>query len=152
MLNLDTYSIMSPYLVWFALAVLLAGLEMLSGTFYLLLYGLACAIGGVIALLGLGDELQYAIAGLVAIAGTLWLRRRDFLKPAATSGSLDIGQKVEVESWRGEAAARVRYRGTRWDAELAPQLIGSPQAERPQVLYIVGQRGNTLIVAEAPPV
>lgn len=140
---------MSPYIVWFILAVLLAGLEMLSGTFYLLLYGVACGIAGVVALLGLGEAAQYGVAGVLAIAGTLWLRRRSFLQPAASSESLDIGQRVEVEKWQGDSAARVRYRGAGWDAELAGQ--SAEQTERPKVLYIVGQRGNTLIVAAAPP-
>jgi membrane protein implicated in regulation of membrane protease activity len=139
---------MSDYLVWFILAAILAGLELLSGTLYLLLYGIACAIGGLIALVGLPDAYQYGLSAALAVIGTVWLRRRKFLKPASTTESLDIGQRVEVESWKADGTARVRYRGAGWDAELTP---AAGQAGQPQVLYIVSQRGNTLIVAAEPP-
>ncbi|WP_374352406.1 NfeD family protein [Chitinimonas sp.] len=152
---------MSAYLVWFVLAAVLAGLELLSGTFYLLLYGLACAMGGLLAWAGAGEAWQYGLSAVFAVAGTIWLRRRKFLKPAETSESLDIGQRVSVESWTGENTARVRYRGTGWDAELAAPLsagnstdtvallVGTASlADRPSVLFIVGQRGNTLLVVD----
>jgi membrane protein implicated in regulation of membrane protease activity len=44
--------------------------------------------------------------------------------------------------------ARVKYRGSTWDARLASA------AERPSpgsTLYIESQEGNTLVVATAPP-
>jgi membrane protein implicated in regulation of membrane protease activity len=155
---------MSNYVYWFGLGVALAGFELLSGTFYLLLYGIAFGIGGLIALLGAGEMFQYGGAGLTAIVGTMWLRRRSFLKPATTAESFDIGQRVTVEQWTGEHAARVRYRGTGWDAELVEPLadgsttdtvallVGTASlADRPAVLYIVGQRGNTLLLSDQPP-
>ncbi|QDQ27068.1 NfeD family protein [Chitinimonas arctica] len=137
---------MENYLIWFVLALLLAGAEMLSGTFYLLVYSLCCALGGVAAVAGLPVPAQLSVAAACAVVGTLWLRRHPISRPSRVSGNLDLGHRVEVESWKSELTARVRYRGTGWDAELA-----APLAERPGTLYIVGQRGNTLIVSPVPP-
>jgi membrane protein implicated in regulation of membrane protease activity len=57
---------------------------------------------------------------------------------------------VVLESWTNEDAliARVKYRGSSWDAKLARP------GERPvpgSTLYIEGQEGNTLVVGSAPP-
>ena len=64
---------------------------------------------------------------------------------------LDRGQVVVLEAWTNEPAgfARVRYRGTSWDARVAePAARPVPGA----TLYIEAQEGNTLVVASAPPV
>ena len=55
---------------------------------------------------------------------------------------LDIGHSVRVQSWKDDGTARVDYRGTQWDAELA--VPGAPRAE---TMYIVGTRGSTLLIA-----
>jgi membrane protein implicated in regulation of membrane protease activity len=135
---------MSDYLLWFMATAILVGLEMATGTFYLLLYGIAAGIGGLAALAGASLSAQFGVAALCAFGGTIWLRRRSFLKPAASTESLDIGQRVEVESWKPDGSLRVRYRGSSWDAELAGPV--NP-ATPPTTLYIIAQRGNTLILA-----
>ena len=43
---------MAVYVYWFLLALVLLGLEMVTGTFYLLVVSIAMAIGGLAALLG----------------------------------------------------------------------------------------------------
>lgn len=140
---------MTPYMLWFVFALILAGAEMLTGTFYLLVYGGAAAVGGLAALAGLGTVPQLVAAALCAVAGTVWLRRHPISRKAAGSQSLDLGQRVEVEQWKSETVLRVRYRGTGWDAELAGPPAAPP--ERPATLYIVGQRGNTLLLSSLPP-
>ncbi|GAB3262106.1 NfeD family protein [Chitinimonas naiadis] len=136
---------MQNYIVWLVLGLALAGAEMLTGTFYLLVYGIAAGIGGLVAWLGFGLPAELIAAALCAIGGTLWLRRHPIVKPAADNHAYDLGQQVEVSAWKTDTVARVRYRGTDWDAELA-----SPAADKSAPLYIVGQRGNTLIVAPHP--
>ncbi|MDN3578253.1 NfeD family protein [Chitinimonas viridis] len=137
---------MENYLVWFVLAAALIGLEMLVGTFYLLVYGLACALGGVAAWAGLTVVPQLVVAALGAVSGTVWLRLHPMSARRKGSDSLDIGQRVEVESWKTDTQLRVRYRGTSWDAELL-----APLSDRPTSLYIVAQRSNTWVVAAEPP-
>ena len=63
---------------------------------------------------------------------------------------LDRGQPVVLDGWANENAgiARVKYRGSTWDARVAAS------ADRPPVgstLYIEAQEGTMLVVAAAPP-
>lgn len=134
---------MEPYVIWLIAALILAGLEMLSGGFYLLIYGVAAATAALAAWLGLGEAPQFIVAALVAVCGTLVLRQR-----AASSRQEplpDLGQAVTVEQWLSATRVRVRHRGTQWDAEL-----NSPAHGRPTTLYICGQRGNTLLLQVEP--
>ncbi len=137
---------MDTYLTWFVLAALFAGAEMLTGTFYLLLYGISCAVGGLIALSGLSEAVQLAVAGICGVAATLYLRKHPIVRPAKSAMTPDLGQRVEVENWKTDTLVRVKHRGAGWDAELA-----EPSDAKPDALYIVGQRGNTLIVSAHPP-
>lgn len=142
--------LMENYLIWFVLAAALIGLEMLVGTFYLLVYGLACALGGVAAWAGLPVVPQLVVGALGAVSGTVWLRLHPVSAKHKGSDSLDIGQRVEVESWKTDTHLRVRYRGTSWDAELQAPLQ-APLPDRPTSLYIVAQRSNTWVVSAEPP-
>lgn len=137
---------MENYLVWMMFAAALAGAEMLSGTFYLLVYGMACAAGAAVAWFGFGLAPQYLVAASCAVLGTFWLRRNPIVRPAASSESLDIGQAVTLISWKSPTLARVRYRGADWDAELTDAPL--PDCH---TFFIVGQRGNTLLVDATPP-
>jgi membrane protein implicated in regulation of membrane protease activity len=97
---------MQAYVGWWILAAVLVGVELTSGTFYLLVYGLAAAAAGVAAWLGAGVVAQLATAGVIAVLGTLALRhwKRSTGHPESTVQDMDIGQSVQVESWRTAAA------------------------------------------------
>jgi len=133
---------------WFGLAALALVGEVGSGTFYLLLVALGFVGGGVAAALGAGLAWQLATCAGVALAGLLILRRTGFLKKREINAArnadvnLDIGQSVHIDAWSASGAARVRYRGATWQAELA---AGSPRAAGRHV--IVEVRGTRLIVA-----
>ncbi len=137
---------MTDSTLWFIAAAVFIGVELLTGTFYLLLYGLACAAAGLAALAGAPVLAQFPIAAAIAAGGTVWLRRHPIMRRDKSAQSLDVGQPVQVSAWLSPQHLRVRYRGSDWDAELTP-----PQTHQPSVLYIVGQRGNTLLVAEHAP-
>ena len=138
---------METYWTWWVLAAALVGTELFTGTFYLLALGVAFALGGLAAWLGAGVSSQMLIAATFAVAGTIlahqWRRLHALPPPQA---GLDIGQEVHVLAWNDNGTARVNYRGTQWDAELA-----SPAAARGQTMYIVDTRGSTLIVAAHKP-
>jgi membrane protein implicated in regulation of membrane protease activity len=134
---------MTDYWTWWILAAMLIGAELVTGSFYLLAVGVAFAFGGVAAVLGVSFPLQLVAAGVVAVAGTMVARRwRETRMPPPTA-SLDIGQSVRVLGWKDDGSARVSYRGTQWDAELA-----EPDAARAETMYIVGTRGSTLLIAD----
>jgi membrane protein implicated in regulation of membrane protease activity len=135
---------MAAYWVWWALAVILVGAELMTGTFYLLAVGIAFVVGGLAAWLGASLPVQLIIGGVLSIAGTMaahrWRLRQAPLPPPA---SLDLGQSVRILEWKDDGSARVNYRGTQWDAELA-----SPGVARAETMYIVGTRGSTLLLAD----
>jgi membrane protein implicated in regulation of membrane protease activity len=133
---------MAIYVYWFLLALILVGLEMASGTFYLLIVAVAIAIGGASALLGFAFAAQLALAALAGITGIVLLRRwKGGHVSNATSQSLDTGQPVKVLIWRDDGTARVFYRGAEWNAELEAKDGGHEG-----VFYIKEIRGSVLVL------
>jgi len=143
--KVETY--VATYWIWWVLAVVLVGAELFTGTFYLLAAGAAFALGGVAAWLGASSPVQLLIGGILAVAGTIaahqW--RKLHAMPTPQTG-LDVGQEVQVLAWHDNGTARVNYRGTQWDAEIAP-----PGVARAQTMYIVDTRGSTLVIAASKP-
>jgi len=138
---------MASYVYWFLAGLVLLGLEMVTGTFYLLMLGLALGIGGCVALLGLAPALQFTLAAIAGIVGTAILRKSKSIRPAeAGELSLDIGQAVQAVTWHDDGSARVHYRGAEWDAE--PEFADMP---RDGTLYIKALRGSTLILTHHKP-
>ncbi|SMC25896.1 Membrane protein implicated in regulation of membrane protease activity [Andreprevotia lacus DSM 23236] len=133
--------------LWLIAATALIVAEMFSGTFYLLAIAAGLLLGALCSWIGLDTTVQL----LVASVGTLlavWLARswKRRIQPASnTANQLDVGQRVDVDSWLDERHARVRYRGTLWTGELA--AANTPRADS---YFIVAQRGNTLILDSQP--
>ena len=133
---------------WFVAAGLIVILELLSGTFYLLMIAIGVACGGVAALLGAAVPAQLVAAALVGVLATVVLRRSRYGRPALRTDAaldpnvnMDIGQTVQVPAWQ-DGTARVMYRGALWDVELAPGIAAAPGS------YTIREvRGSRLIVA-----
>jgi len=147
---------MTDWIAWFVTAGVLVGLEMFTGTFYLLMIGIGLAAGGLAALAGLAGSIQLVIAAAVGSAATFALRRSRFGRTDHTEASrdvnvnLDIGETVTVAEWKqnsgAPASARVMYRGAMWDVELQPGAAAAPGS------FIIREvRGNRLIVANNNP-
>jgi len=139
---------MAAHWMWWILGVVLIGAELVTGTFYLLAIGLAFLFGGVVAWLGASTAVQLLVTGTLALAGSFaahrWRERKGTTPPQP---ALDVGQPVQVQRWREDGTARVLYRGTQWDAELADADLA-----RERTMYIVGMRGSTLVLAPDRPV
>ncbi|ODV13679.1 MAG: hypothetical protein ABT22_03085 [Thiobacillus sp. SCN 64-317] len=133
---------MPMYAIWWILAAVLVGVELVSGTFYLLVYGTAAAAAGLVAWLGAGMVAQLLTAAVIGAAGTLVLRRwkRGTDRPEFNVQEMDIGQTVQLESWQGDRG-QVKYRGALWDAEAESAGVDSM---RPLVIRAI--RGNTLVL------
>ena len=140
---------MEPYVVWGLVGLGLVVVELLTGTFYLLMLGLACFGAAAAAFAGAGFPVQSVIAGVVAGGGCygvhLW---RDRNRGEQMPG-VDAGQPASFESWVDEAArlARVRYRGASWDARVDGAEPLAPGA----MLYVRNLQGNTLSVTTQRP-
>ncbi len=138
---------MEPYVYWFLLAFGLLALEMVTGTFYMLIVSIALGLAGIAALFGLNLPLQITLSAAASIIGTVILRRMKGMHTGKMiSQSLDIGQSVRVISWLEDGVARVHYRGTEWDAELE-----SSSVPRDGVLYIKAIQGSKLILTPYKP-
>ncbi|AOY02127.1 NfeD family protein [Jeongeupia sp. USM3] len=139
---------MTPTTIWLIAAAVLVGLEMFSGTFYLLAIAAGMLAGAITAALSASLAVQIgtaAVASLVALAGLRRWKRR--AQPRHdNSNALDLGGLVTIERWIDASHARVRYRGADWDAEFA-----EPADRALTRFYIVGQRGNTLLLDTSPP-
>jgi len=134
---------MTDYWTWWILGAVLVGAELLTGTFYLLAVGFAFAVGGIAAILGVALPLQMVVAGIVAVAATMIAHKWRGARVPPPTPSLDLGQSVRVIDWKDDGTARVNYRGTQWNAELADE-----GASRAETMYIVGTRGSTLVIAD----
>jgi len=136
---------MSSWMWWMVLAFGLLILELLSGTFYLLVIAVALAAGGLADLAGAPMELQLVVAAVIGFGGAIGLRRTRFgrLKnDADAQQNFDVGQMVRVDRWSSANTARTLYRGAEWDVMLAP---GEQPAAGDFVIQSV--QGSRLVVA-----
>ena len=137
---------METYLVWLAAGFVLVIAELVTGTFFLLVLGIAAFAGSATAWFGLGFWVEASCAAVVAIAGVFWVRQQRKSLQQPDMASLDVGQAVTLDAWinREQGAARVKYRNTLWDAEVE----GERDFDRGHVLYIRAVDGSTLKVAK----
>lgn len=137
---------MEPYVIWFIAAGVLVVTELISGTFYLLMIALGAAAGGFSSAAGLPMMGQFLSAATVAVAGILALRQRGWWSHRGGEKStiaFDAGQPVEVIERHADGSLRVFYRGTHWDAELAPEASKSGDA----LSYVIKtMRGSRLVL------
>ena len=140
---------METYLVWLAAGFVLVIAELVTGTFFLLVLGIAAFAGSATAWFGLGFWLEALLAAAVAIAGVFWVRQHRKANPQSDMASLDVGQAVTLDAWinREQGAARVKYRNTLWDAEVE----GERDLDHGHLLFIHAVDGSTLKVATRKP-
>ena len=140
---------METYLIWLVAGFVLVIAELVTGTFFLLVLGIAAFAGSATAWFGLGFWLEALCAAAVAVAGVFWVRqqRKNIQQP--DMASLDVGQAVAFDTWvsREQGTARVTYRNTQWDAEVE----GERELDRGEALFIHAVDGNTLKVAKTRP-
>ncbi len=135
---------------WWLLGGTLVALELLTGTFYLLMLALGAAAGAIAAHLGAGHSAQMALAALVGCGALAWWHRhsRRAATPAPQSNpdlNLDIGRVVQVAQWRSDSTARVHHRGSDWDARHAGGAAPQPGA------HVIRAIEGTRLVLEAKP-
>jgi len=140
---------MQDYWWWWGLAVIFGVLEMVTGTFYLLVLGIGFAVGGALAFAGGGFAAQLVAAALFSFIGWFLLRRYSPRRERVTAQGnrdllLDIGERVRVDRWGHDGRAQVQYRGANWEVELASGETASPE---PGNFVIRRIEGNRLIVA-----
>ncbi len=136
-------------LAWPIAGFVLVIAELATGTFYLLVLGLAAFAGAVVEYAGGTLMWQSLAAAAVAIAGVIWVRQYRKRAGSSRMKGLDVGQPAVFESWvnKGAGHARVKYRDTLWDAQVAGDVSGEPG----EILYVTSIDGNTLKVSKTRP-
>ena len=142
---------MQPALAWLLAGLLLVVVELMTGSFYLLILGLAAGIGSLVAFLDQPFWMQALIAAIAAVVGGILVYRYHSAANASSpkDSANDIGQTVTIESWVSEPQrlARVRHRGTVWDAD----VLGNDRIEPDARLYVVAMEGSRLKVSSTRP-
>lgn len=139
---------MEMYLLWAVTGIVLIIIEMLTGTFYLLVLGIAALAAAAAAYLGQSFWVQAVTVAAVSVLGVILIKRfRGTVQPAADRG-LDIGQTVMLDAWISEAdgLARVKYRNAQWEAQVTGERVPGGK-----VFYIHAVDGNTLRVSAVKP-
>ncbi|MCI4441102.1 NfeD family protein [Tibeticola sp.] len=135
---------MAQSTVWWLMAGSAVVMELLTGTFYLLMLALGLAAGALAAHAGAGTTGQLVAAALVgsgAVVGWYLRDRRHAGDPSPRglrSVNLDIGEIVHIDAWNPDGSAQVRYRGANWTAQRRGDLPATTGPHR--VVELVGNR------------
>lgn len=139
---------MDAYLLWVIAGIALIIVEMLTGTLYLLVLGIAALAAAAAAWFGQSFWVQAVVTVAVTAAGVILINRFRGKSVPGERAALDVGQSVMLESWISEAdgLARVKYRNTQWEAQVFGERVPGGK-----VFYIHAVQGNTLRVSAAKP-
>jgi membrane protein implicated in regulation of membrane protease activity len=135
---------MAESTIWWLLAGSAVAVELLTGTFYLLMLAIGLAAAALAAHLGFSMPAQLVVAAVVgggAVVGWHLVRQRRPKEPPAEANrdvNLDIGETVQVVRWNADGTTMVKYRGAQWTAIPAPGAI--PVAGPHRIREVIGSR------------
>lgn len=135
---------MTESTLWWLCAGSAVAVELMTGTFYLLMLAIGLAAAAVAAHMGASVTLQFVTAASVggaAIVAWHTLRGRRSPGPSGAANPdlhLDVGETVQVAHWNPDGSATVKYRGANWTVVHRPGVLPSPGAHR--VAEVVGNR------------
>lgn len=131
--------------IWWLLAGTAIAVELVTGTFYLLMLATGLVAGALAATMGLalaGQMLMAAVIGGGAVAAWHWRRSQSPAPLAANANPdvhLDIGETVYVLRWNADGTASVHFRGAHWTA-IAADPAGSTVPGNYRITQILGNR------------
>ena len=110
--------------LWWIVAGFFVSLELLTGSFYLLMLALGAGAAAIAAMSGASQPHQLILAAVVGGGAVyLWhwrLLQRGMLGvedyTSTGLGSLDVGEQVTVSHWGADGTTQVHYRGSEWKA------------------------------------
>lgn len=135
---------MAESTIWWLLAGGAVAVELLTGTFYLLMLAIGMTAAAVAAHLGASLPVQLvaaAVAGGGAVVGWRAKRRKspNAVSPGANRDiNLDVGEAVHVEVWNPDGTANIKYRGANWTVIPVPGTVPGTGAHR--VREVIGSR------------
>ena len=135
--------------LWAILGLTLVIVELLTGTFYLLVLGIAAFGAALVAWLGQPFGVQAIVAAAISGFGCYGVHVYRAKNSTRQMAHVDAGQPASFENWvdQGARLARVRYRGASWEA----LVDGDAALDAGSMLYVVTANGNTLKVTARRP-
>ncbi len=135
--------------LWAILGLTLVIVELLTGTFYLLVLGIAAFGAALAAWFGQGFPVQAIVAAVISGLGCYGVHVYRARNATQQMPNVDAGQPASFENWidQGGRLARVSYRGASWDA----LVDGDAAVDAGAMLYVVTANGNTLKVTTRRP-
>jgi len=135
---------MAESTIWWVLAGAVIAVELVTGTFYLLMLSMGLVAAAIAAHVGATTTVQLVVAAIVGGGFVVAWRRYKQKTPSALPASanydvnMDVGETVHVEAWRPDGTSAVKYRGANWTVSLIPGATPSPGLHR--VVEVVGSR------------
>lgn len=135
---------MAESTIWWLMAGAAVAVELLTGTFYLLMLAVGLAAAALAAHAGASTVVQIVTAAVVgggAVVAWHWIKRTRPGDPSARadrSVNLDVGELVMIDAWDTDGTALIKYRGATWTAVHRAGVIPSTGAHR--VAELVGSR------------
>lgn len=109
----------SGTVLWIIMALILAGAEILTSTFYLLVLALGCLGAAAASYFSLGLNMELIVCAFVIVVGSFVVNRiraRRTAKKSERLLELDKGRQIEVDNVGSDGLAVVQYRGAPWIA------------------------------------
>ena len=135
---------MAESTIWWLLAGSAVAVELVTGTFYLLMLAFGLAAAALAAHAGAPLVVQIVTASVVgggAVVAWHWIKRPRPGDPSARadrSVNLDVGELVMIDSWNADGTTSVKYRGATWTAVHRNGV--TPSVGMHRVAELVGSR------------
>ncbi len=135
---------MADSTIWWLCAGAAVAVELVTGTFYLLMLAVGLAAAAVAAHLGAGSVFQLLVAAVVGGGSVVGWHLRQGRRAAAPPASanrdvnLDVGETVYVDEWGPDGTANVKYRGANWT--VVHRSGNAPSTGAHRVAEVVGSR------------
>ncbi len=134
---------MAESTIWWLLAGSFVVIELLTGTFYLLLLSIGLVAAAIAAHAGASATVQLVVAAVVGGGSVLTWRRYKQRTPSAPASAshdvnLDVGEIVHVDAWSPDGTSSVKYRGANWGVSLVAGATPAPGSY--SIVEVVGSR------------
>ncbi len=130
--------------IWWLVTGAAVGLELVTGTFYLLMLAVGTAAAALAAHAGATTTVQLVVGALVGCGAVVaWhqIRKRRVDDPSVRSlrsVNLDVGETVMVDAWQPDGTTNVKYRGANWTGIHRDNVV--PATGMHKVSELVGNR------------
>lgn len=135
---------MAESTIWWVLAGAAIAVELVTGTFYLLMLSMGLVAAAIATHLGATATVQLVVAAVVGggsvVAWRGYKQKTPSALPAGTNHdvNMDVGETVHVDIWDPDGTSSVKYRGANWRVSLAPGATPAPGLHR--IVEVIGSR------------